>query len=372
MSFSYGWGMDASSFDWRGHAARTALFVAALLAVSCRALGPGNVARDRFNYNQVVGQSNNEQMLLNLVRMRYRDVPVFMAVSSVLTQYVYSAGTGISGVAGTSLGDSANSIGGTASVRYLERPTITYSPMTGPEFAEQMLQPIPAELLFSLAASGWPAEELLSMGLARVNGVRNFPFRQPGGDRALGKSPSFERLVGLVVDISLRGGFEMQSDPKTGDDYLVLVGGIDAETDSQIDEFRRLTGLDPTVSRYRVVSRRVNRGKDEVTMRMRSLLALMGALARGVEIPQAHRERGLVEMEGAEPKEKQLASMMTIHTSEEPPLDAFVSVEYQGQWFYLESSDTSSREAFGLVTYLFLMMASKPQTADPVITIPAG
>ena len=85
-----------------------------------------------------------------------------------------------------------------------------------------------------------------------------------------------------------------------------------------------------------------------------------------------HRERGLVEMEGDEPKEKQLATMMTIHTSEERPLAAFVSVEYQGQWFYLENSDTRSREAFGLVTYLFLMMASKPLTADPVITIPAG
>ena len=150
-----------------------------LLAASCSAKGPGNVGRDRFDYNQVIGRSNNEQMLLNLVRTRYRDVPVFMTVSSVLTQYVYSGSACVNGFVGSANAADADSVGAAATLRYAERPTITYSPMTGPEFAEQMLTPIPAALLFSLAAAGWPAEELLGMGLERMNDVRNAPFRVP-------------------------------------------------------------------------------------------------------------------------------------------------------------------------------------------------
>ena len=60
-------------------------------------LTPRNVPRDRFNYNQSIGRSANEQMLLNLVRLRHRDVPVFLAVNSVITQYVYAGNLAVAG-----------------------------------------------------------------------------------------------------------------------------------------------------------------------------------------------------------------------------------------------------------------------------------
>jgi hypothetical protein len=61
----------------------------------CTSFGPYRVAPDRFNYNEAIAASANEQMLLDLVRLRYQDVPVFLVVSSVLTQYVYSCNAGI-------------------------------------------------------------------------------------------------------------------------------------------------------------------------------------------------------------------------------------------------------------------------------------
>jgi hypothetical protein len=42
---------------------------------------------DSFNYNEAISRSSSEQILINLVRLRYREVPVFLAVGSVLTQY---------------------------------------------------------------------------------------------------------------------------------------------------------------------------------------------------------------------------------------------------------------------------------------------
>ena len=64
------------------------LIAAAVILISgCAAQGAKRVPRDRFDYNAAIAHSTREQMLLNIVRSRYLEVPVFLTVSSVLTQY---------------------------------------------------------------------------------------------------------------------------------------------------------------------------------------------------------------------------------------------------------------------------------------------
>jgi hypothetical protein len=56
--------------------------IAVLLVLSgCSAFGPRTVSRDQFNYNKAVADSTRNQMLVNLVRIRYLEEPVFLAVS---------------------------------------------------------------------------------------------------------------------------------------------------------------------------------------------------------------------------------------------------------------------------------------------------
>ena len=55
---------------------------------------------DRFDYNEALARSSKEQLLINLVRLRYDDVPVFLAVDSVLTQYVYAGDVTLTGSVG--------------------------------------------------------------------------------------------------------------------------------------------------------------------------------------------------------------------------------------------------------------------------------
>ena len=55
--------------------------LAALLA-GCASVGPPTVARDRFEYVEAISKSWKAQMLLNLVKVRYSDVPVFLDVTS--------------------------------------------------------------------------------------------------------------------------------------------------------------------------------------------------------------------------------------------------------------------------------------------------
>jgi hypothetical protein len=60
--------------------------VALFLISGCAAQGAKRIQADRFDYNAAIAQSTREQMLLNIVRSRYLEVPVFLTVSSVLTQ----------------------------------------------------------------------------------------------------------------------------------------------------------------------------------------------------------------------------------------------------------------------------------------------
>src|SRR4029453_15279221 len=106
----------------------SALLTLCLGTGACRAIGARQVPMDRFDYNAAVATSANEQMLLNLVRLHYSEVPVFLALNSVLTQYVWTGEVGVSGAGGENTNFPSWTAGGSANLRYIERPTITYTP----------------------------------------------------------------------------------------------------------------------------------------------------------------------------------------------------------------------------------------------------
>ena len=74
---------------------------AALTLGGCRSVGPPSVPKDRFDYASAISESWKQQMLLNLVKLRYADAPVFLDVSSVIAQYTVQAQAA---AGGTSLG----------------------------------------------------------------------------------------------------------------------------------------------------------------------------------------------------------------------------------------------------------------------------
>jgi hypothetical protein len=51
----------------------------------CGILGPASLKEGRNRYNQAVAYTGSEQMLINLVKLRYRDSPTFLQVSSIST-----------------------------------------------------------------------------------------------------------------------------------------------------------------------------------------------------------------------------------------------------------------------------------------------
>jgi len=116
-----------------------AVIVLWLMLTACARFSHTIVPADRFNYNEAISRSQKEQMLLNILRLRYRDIPVFLSVAYILTQYSYTGSIGASGTAVLEPSTvAASNIGGSANLGYTERPTITYTPLTGSEFARRI------------------------------------------------------------------------------------------------------------------------------------------------------------------------------------------------------------------------------------------
>lgn len=63
------------------------LLLVSLLLAGCSGIGPSTVTRDRFDYINAISESWKRQILLNLVKLRYFDAPVFLEVTSVINQY---------------------------------------------------------------------------------------------------------------------------------------------------------------------------------------------------------------------------------------------------------------------------------------------
>src|SRR5689334_12944424 len=110
-------------------------------SAGCASVGPVTVARDRTDYSTSILESWKRQTLLNIVRLRYLDPPIFVDVGQIVAGYsletAVTAGGQISSEKAIQ-GDSAT-FGGSA--RFTDRPTITYAPLTGNRFIKGLMTP---------------------------------------------------------------------------------------------------------------------------------------------------------------------------------------------------------------------------------------
>src|SRR5262245_23581603 len=144
----------------------------AVLGSGCATgLGPRALRSERPDYNQQIVRSADAELLLNLVRLRYNESPLFLELGSVVAQYGYDAALNAGGTFGG--GNDSGTLG--TALAYSEKPTVTYTPLAGEEFATRMLTPIPLESLLLFAQSGWSAERLMLVAVQQINDVVNAP-----------------------------------------------------------------------------------------------------------------------------------------------------------------------------------------------------
>jgi hypothetical protein len=362
------------------------LMAAVLFLISgCAARGARRVPGDRFDYNGAIAQSTREQMLLNIVRSRYLEVPVFLTVSSVLTQYEYDSSIDLSGILEFGTGTTDRAIGG-ANLRFSERPTITYLPVEGQEFAAHLLSDIPAEIIFAAAQAGWPVDVFMRIAIQRLGATENMSF---GEIPASGDSDSktqiesdfkklkrFERMTDLIFILSDSEVIEVQEveENDKGERYLMIAEEVAEDLRPRLDELRQLIGLGNR-NRFRITDRVTNIKDDEISIQTRSVMAMMEFMARGVEVPLEHLKNGWVIDYGLQTSEGEVAQALIpfkMRSSKNRPANVFAAVRFRDYWYYIDHADITSKRALSLIIVLFRLQAPTPSGAAPILTLPTG
>ena len=155
----------------------TALAALTLYLAGCAQLGPELVKAGRNDYNIILQQTEDEEAILNLVRVRYGDRPLFLDVSNVSTSFTWSQGGAAQGTLFDNRGSEIqrNNVGVRGNLEYTERPTITYTPLGGKDFVRSVLTPADLDTLVLLSNSGWSIERLLRLMVNNMNGLPNAP-----------------------------------------------------------------------------------------------------------------------------------------------------------------------------------------------------
>jgi len=323
----------------------------------------------RVAYNQAVQETDKEQMLLNLVRLRYRDAPFFLQSSSISTSFTF----GSRAAAEAALVPGADNFGiGITSV-YEERPTVTYSPMQGRDFVTALMTPIGLDHLLLLFHSGWSIDRILRVCVQSMNEVRNAPGASgptPEREPVYKQFKSYARLL-----------FEHQ---KT-DDFTVRLVGEELELsfrpevkeDPELQQMLRGLGLDPDSLKYIASHPDAASTADQLVIRTRSLAACMFYLSQGVTVPIAHEDAGHVTValtaDGTVFDWRlMLGDLMQVQHSEGRPESAFVSVHYRDTWFYIDDSDLESKSCFIMLMSLFALQAGQNAALTPIMTLPVS
>jgi hypothetical protein len=337
-------------------------------------MGPQAVPGERFDYSEAIARSWNEQLLLNLVRLRYRDNPMFLDVGSVVSHYEFTGRLG--GTVGLTPGKAGSTtLGLQPGIEYRDMPTVTYSLLQGEEFATRLLSPVRPSTLFLLSQSGWSIERLFRCCVQKVNNLKNAVAAAGPTPDYVPDYEKFGRMAHLLRVLQLDGLLEVDLD-KDGETLLISVAQHEGGPgEPEAAEIRQMLDLDPAATTYRVTPALVRKGRDEIAVVGRSLLGVLFYLSQSVEPPARDETGGRVTVtkypDGRRFDWGEVTGpLLRIHSSDSEPADAAVRVLYRGTRFYIADSDLNSKSTFSLLSYLFNLKAGSKGGREPLLTFP--
>jgi hypothetical protein len=335
-------------------------------------MGPPTIARDRLDYDSAVSTSWKRTMLLNLVKLRYGDTPMFTDVASIINSYTLETTVNLSGTLTASPGSEIGNAG--ASGHYADRPTITYHPLLGEQFTRSLMTPIPPRIVMSLIQSGWPADLVLQMMVSSINGVQN---RFGASARARGADPEFQKIGATLRRIQASGAVGMRVDKTKEQEWAVMTlrrKNVPPEVLEDIRTLRGLLGIPMDAKEIRVVYGSAPQSDEELAMVTRSMLEILLDTAASIEVPDAHVADGSVTktavfdtdaVVGYQPR-------IRVRSGRAKPDNAFVSIPYGDYWYWIDNRDYRSKLSFSFLMIVFSLTDTGPAKGQPIVTIPAG
>ncbi|MFI8716359.1 hypothetical protein ACIGHF_00485 [Stenotrophomonas sp. NPDC077464] len=334
-----------------------------LLAAGCSTLGPQSIPRDRQGYSYAIGESWKEQTLLNIVRLRYADAPVFLDVSSIVASY--AAEGQVDGAVTFPPGDSGTPTLG-AYGRFTTRPTISYAPLTGDKFAQSLLRPIAPASVFQMIQAGYPADFILGATTRAINGHYN----RATGVNTRDADAGFTELTDRLRQIQRAEGLGMRIERRENGDATLLFfrGQAEPRLEQEVARVRELLGIRKSPE-FNLVYGATARNDAEIALLTRSMLEILLDFSNCVEVPAEHIAQGRAfggYPSGTNDSRRRLA---TIHSGSTAPADAYAAVRYRSTWYWVDDTDMDSKRAFAFMMVFFSLAETGTSAPAPVLTI---
>jgi len=345
-----------------------------LALTSCATrLGPASIKQAHRPYNDSVIETLNEQLLLNLVRLKYRDNPYFIEVSSITAQQGFEGSLGAGGFM-PFLGNKVRDIGGTSGVLYTDNPTITFQPLQGEDFLNKLMAPIPLEAMLRLTQSGWSINRVFRIAVEQANHLPNAPTASGPTPDTPPEYAAFKEIAREFRRLQQTHGFSLARD----DDRIALAFDRSRIATSDCGPLRSRLGVSTRGDVVYLSARpSLRRASDEIYLQSRSLKGVLFFLSHNVEVPESDRRKGLVTVtknpDGSDFDWDDVSGdLLKVRNSATPPAGAFVRVKYRNTWFYIADNDLDSKSTFMLLNQLFNLLAGDVKKVAPVLTIPLG
>jgi hypothetical protein len=389
--------------------------IAALGLAACSEVGPNALRSTRPEYNLAVQQTNDQELLLNLLRMRYRDSLYFTSVERIQVARELNQSFGVGGsVSATNQEPAASvplasssavvkdifqrtltAVGPTVAVN--ERPTIFYTPVEGEKFVRQMMAPMRLDVLLLEADAGWTIGRIFAVCVQRINGYRNSVLTlaaQPGvSDAVIAEAKKFREILSLLDRLQTAGALSfvrVQAGESANGTAAGAVSVAEKEDESLEIRFTpRTTQEEADVSTLKTSLGLVDDPKNPNTFRLiaapqppnrhtiaiatRSLIYTMYYLGHGIVVPQRDLDAGRTDATAMEESPNETAwphRILKVHSSATTPSDASVAIYYRDSWYYIADGDIESKSTFVLLTQLISLHSV--QSTAPAAALAIG
>lgn len=158
---------------------------------------------------------------------------------------------------------------------YIDRPTITYTPLMGDQFTRSLLRPIPPSAIFELIQAGYPADAILQLTTRAINGVCN---RSALGQQVHEADPEFYLVLDALRRLHMSGAISVrlqkQGNQETG--LVILSAKRGPEVDRDLRFLRQTAGIKPGKDGEVTVNfGALPRGQSELALLSRSMLGIL-------------------------------------------------------------------------------------------------
>lgn len=341
-------------------------------------IGPDSVEDGRGQFNTVIAETNDQQLLLNLVKRRYGDNTALLEVNSVSTTLEWKRGGNL-GLTLFDGGEDANSLGIGANGAYTERPTITYLPVKGPDLIKKNLSALDPEVLILLSRSGWRLERIMRLTLNSINDLDNAAAASGPTPAFAPDTSDFEKLLSVIEKVG-HGQFVLGYTIINDQKVLALDARMEMLERPEMQDFTKILKIDK--HSFYVVNVEGNtdyRSNKEIDIKVRSLSGIEFYLSHGVQVPEEHIMQNKVQITKTADGEvfdwdSIFGDLFQVQSSRQEPSEDIAAVKcfWRGYWFYIDDTDIESKNTFMLLNQITALQSGAMDKSGPLLTLPVN